>query len=175
MHLKKIRKKTAKPFVFLHGVKICAYEDVPPVGQKIMDGLDALMQKREIKMAGAPLWAYQKASPGKLKLKAGFPVKKGTRAAKPFAARLEPEWNCLSADYTGSMEYIIEAWMELFDYAMEKGIDATDERREIYKKWTVFDSKDNVTELQLRFVPEKKKKAKVKAKAKKASAKKSGR
>lgn len=166
MRIEKVRKKTAKPFVFLHGAKVCAYEKVPDVGQKIMDGLDRLMQKRKIAPAGAPIWSYQKAGIGKLKLTAGIPVKKGTRAEAPFAAAVEPEWPCISAEYTGSMENIIEAWMELFEYAEEKNLDITDERREIYRKWTVFDSKENVTELQLRLAPKVKAKIKPKTKVK---------
>ena len=148
--IQKIRMHTAKPFVFLHGVKVCTYEKVPVVGQKINEGVEKLMQERGIKPAGPSIWNYDAAGPGKLKLRAGYPVKAGTRGKAPFTAKTEPEWKCLSAEYKGSMLKITDAWQELFDAAEKKGFRADGTRREIYKKWVGFDSAENVTELQMR-------------------------
>jgi effector-binding domain-containing protein len=148
--IRKIKLHTAKPFVYLHGTKICAYEKVPPVGQNLNEGVEKLMADRGIQAAGPSIWTYDAAGPGKLKLRSGYPVKAGTRGKAPFTARTEPEWKCLSAEYQGSMLNIIEAWQELFKVAKKKGYRTDGTRREIYKKWVVFDSPDNVTELQLR-------------------------
>jgi effector-binding domain-containing protein len=150
MLIKKIRTKGTDSFVFLHGEKIAPYEKVPVAGQKIMDGLNSYIQKYEISVLGPPIWSYEPLK-GKLRLKAGFPVKKGTRGRAPFTAKTEPAWECVSAEFKGPMEHIIEAWIELFAAVEKKGLHFGDKRREIYRKWVDFDSEDNVTELQIRL------------------------
>ncbi len=151
MLIKKIQKKSADPFVYLHGTKITDYEKIPTVGQKIMDGINRLVRTQKIEPTGPAIWSYTPAGKGKLKLRAGVPVKKGTRGKTPFSAKSEPEWTCLSAEYKGPMTQIINAWFELFEAAEKKGIELRDDRREIYRKWVGVDSKENVTELQIRL------------------------
>jgi effector-binding domain-containing protein len=148
--IRKIQIRTAKPFTYLHGEKVCTYEKVPPVGQKLNESVDRFMQERGIKPVGPSIWTYDPAGSGKVKLRAGYPVKAGTRGRAPLTARTEPEWKCLSAEYTGSMPKIIDAWHELFEAAGKKGFRTDATRREIYKKWVGMDSGENVTELQLR-------------------------
>jgi hypothetical protein len=150
MLIKKIRTKETEPFVFLHGAKTAAHDKVPVVGQKIMDGLNRHIQKHKVEVIGPAVWSYEPLK-GKLKLKAGFPVKKGTRGRAPFAARTEPAWKCVSAEYKGSMEHMVEAWIEFFAAVENKGLSCDGVRREIYRKWVGFDSKDNITELQIRL------------------------
>lgn len=149
--IQKIRIRTVKPFAYLHGEKVCTYENVPPVGQKLNEGVEKLMAERGIRPTGPSIWTYDAAGPGKVKLRAGYPVKAGTRGKTPFTARTEPEWKCLSAEYTGSMLGILDAWMELFEVAEKKGFRTDGTRREIYKKWVAIESGENVTELQLRI------------------------
>ena len=145
-----IKRKTAGAFTFLHGAKAAAYAKVPAEGGKIMDGLQALIEGTTV-LAGPPVWSYRPAGPGKLMLRAGHPVKAGTRGKAPYRARWEPEWICLSARYKGPMSAIIAAWQEFFAKAEKKGLALGDERREIYLKWIGHDSPENVTELQLRL------------------------
>jgi effector-binding domain-containing protein len=151
MLIKGIRKKTAKAFTYLQGSKTVTYEKVPEAGGKLMEGLQKLMRERGVAPAGPAVWSYRHAGKGKVALRSGFPVKTGTRGKAPFQARAEPEWECLSARFQGSMLDIIAAWHELFDAAEKKGLECSDERREIYLKWIRFDSKENVTELQVRL------------------------
>jgi hypothetical protein len=149
-----IKRKTAKPFTFLHGSKVVAYAKVPAEGGKIMDDLQSLIEGTTV-LIGPPVWSYRPAAPGKLALRAGHPVRPGTRGKSPYRARWEPEWTCLSARFKGPMTSIIAAWQEFFAKAEAKagknGLALSDERREIYLKWTGHDSSDNVTELQIRL------------------------
>jgi hypothetical protein len=145
-----IKKKTVKPFTFLHGSKAAAYAKVPVEGGKIMDALQALIEGT-IVLIGPPVWSYRPASPGKLILRAGHPVRPGTRGKSPYRARLEPAWECLSALYRGPMASINAAWDEFFGKARKKGLALADEHREIYLKWAGHDSTGNVTELQIRL------------------------
>jgi hypothetical protein len=146
-----IKKKTVKPFTILHGTQVVAYEKVPSVGGKFMDAVRALAEGKLGMVAGPAVWSYRAAGPGKLALRAGQIVRPGTRGKAPLAARQEPAWRCVSGIYRGPMDRIIAAWDELFDAVTAKGIPVSDERREIYRKWVAHDSKDNVTELQLRL------------------------
>ena len=150
MLISKIGKKESGPFVFLRGEKIVSYDKVQSAGRKIMVDLNSLIQKQKIVVTGPPVWSYQPIK-GKLKLKAGFPVKKGTRGRAPFAARREPAWKCVSAEFEGPMEQMIDAWEEFFAAIEKKGLDPTGERREMYRTWVAPDSRDNVTELQVRL------------------------
>ena len=145
-----IKKKTAKPFTFLHGSKVVAYAKVPAEGGKIMDDLQALIEGTTV-LIGPPVWSFRPAAPGKLALRAGHPVRPGTRGKSPYRARWEPEWACLSARFKGPMASITDAWQEFFEKAERKGLAVSDERREIYLKWVGFESADNVTELQIRL------------------------
>jgi len=145
-----IKKKTAKPFTFLHGSKVVAYAKVPAEGGKIMDDLQSLIEGTTV-LIGPPVWSFRPAAPGKLALRAGHPVRPGTRGKSPYRARWEPEWACLSARFKGPMTSITDAWREFFAKAEKKGLAISDERREIYLKWTGYDSSDNVTELQIRL------------------------
>ncbi len=145
-----IKKKTAKPFTFLHGSKVVAYAKVPAEGGKIMDDLQSLIEGTTV-LIGPPVWSFRPAAPGKLALRAGHPVRPGTRGKSPYRARWEPEWACISARFKGPMTSITEAWQEFFAKAGKKGLAISDERREIYLKWVGYDSTDNVTELQIRL------------------------
>ncbi len=151
MTIRKIKTKTVAPFAFLHAAKTTAYEKVPEVGGKIMDGLMPWAKGNAAALAGSAIWTYQSQTPGKLKLKAGFQVKPGTAAPKPYAVSTEPAWECLSAEYQGPMTLILDAWYDLMDAAEKRGLDCSEDRREIYHKWVAFDSQANVTELQIRL------------------------
>lgn len=150
MMISGIKKKKAKGFTFLSGSKTIPYMKVPETGIKIMDALEKLVAGKDAQ-TGPDIWCYRAAGPGKLVLSAGMQVKPGTRGKAPYTARKVPEWNCLSAVYKGSMPRIIEAWHELMEHAEAKGIACSDERREIYQKWVDMDSRENVTELQIRL------------------------
>ena len=145
-----IKLKTAKAFTFLHGSKVVAYAKVPAEGGKIMDDLQSFIEGTTV-LIGPPVWSYRPAAPGKLAMRAGHPVRPGTRGKSPYRARWEPEWSCLSARYKGPMASITAAWQEFFAKAGKKGLALSDERREIYLKWAGHDSADNVTELQIRL------------------------
>jgi effector-binding domain-containing protein len=150
MLIKKITDKETESFIFLHGETIASYENIPVAGQKIMDDLNRYIQKHEVAVVGPAVWSYEPVK-GKLKLRAGFPVKKGTRGKAPFAAKTEPAWKSVSTEYKGSLEHIIEAWEEFFALVEKTGLGCDGVRREIYRKWVGFDSQDNITELQIRL------------------------
>lgn len=82
MLIKKITDKETDSFVFLHGEKTASYDKIPVAGQKIMDGLNRYIQKPEVAVIGPAVWSYEPVK-GKLKLRSGFPVKKGTRGQSP--------------------------------------------------------------------------------------------
>lgn len=146
-----IRKKQAKPFNFLHGARTVRYEKVPEAGNKMMDEMQPIIDGIKGVLTGPSVWSYRAAGPGKVVLRAGFQVKPGTRGRAPYTSRPESAWSCLSAMYQGPMPEIIAAWEALFEAAEKRGLGVTDERREIYRKWVRFDSRANVTELQLRL------------------------
>lgn len=151
MAITAIRKKQVKPFTFLHGTRSVRYEKVPEAGTQMLEAMQPLIEGIKGVLTGPTVWSYRAAGPGKLILRAGFQVKPGTRGRDPYHSRLEPAWSCLSALYQGPMPEIIAAWDELFEAATKRGLAMTDERREIYRKWVRFDSRANVTELQLRL------------------------
>jgi effector-binding domain-containing protein len=148
--IRNVRVKTEKPFAFLRGSAVCAYEKVPETGLKLMAQVEAHMQASGIRATGSSIWRYDAAGPGKVTLSAGYPVKAGTRGKAPLTARKESPWKCLSCEYVGPMPRIIDAWMELFDEAEKRGLAQDGARREIYRTWVGMNSRGNVTELQLK-------------------------
>jgi effector-binding domain-containing protein len=150
MLLEGIQTKTEAPFTFLFGEDISAHDEIPAKGQAIMDGLQDFVQQTFIEILDAAVWAYEPLG-DHMKLQAGFPVKSGTKAVKPFAVRDVPEWKCLSAVYNGPMDAIQEAWAEMSAEVEKRGLKAAGEIREIYKVWVDFGSAENVTELQVRL------------------------
>lgn len=150
MLLRNIQAKTAAQFTFLYGEDTIPHADIAKAGQDIMDGLQDFVQQTFIEILDAAVWAYEPLG-DHMKLQAGFPVKSGTKAVKPFFAQDVPEWKCLSALYKGSMDAIKEAWAEMSAEVEKRGLKTTGEIREIYKVWVDFGSTENVTELQARL------------------------
>jgi effector-binding domain-containing protein len=150
MLLTDIQVKTAAAFTFLYGEDTIPQADIPRAGQAIMDGLQDFVQQTFIEILDVAVWAYDPLG-DHMKLQAGFPVKSGTQAVKPFAVRDVPEWKCLSAVYNGPMDAIQEAWAEMSAEVEKRGLKAAGEIREIYKLWVDVGSAENVTELQVRL------------------------
>jgi effector-binding domain-containing protein len=78
-----------------------------------MDDLNRYIQKHEVAVVGPAAWSYEPVK-GNLKLRAGFPIKKGIRGKAPFTVKTEPAWKSVSIEYKGSLEHIIEAWEKFF-------------------------------------------------------------
>lgn len=149
MLIQKITKKTAKPFLFLHGTAETDFPGIGSAGREIMEGLDKYIQAREIKVSGPVIWMYDHIGGGKVKLRAGVPVEGVTRAGQGFSIKKQKAWPCMSTLYAGPMKKIPKAWDEFTEAVREKGLDPINKNREIYLKMNGFDSKDNLTELQV--------------------------
>ncbi len=149
MLIRKITKKTVKPFLFLHGTAETDFPGIVSTGGKIMEALDQYIKTREIKVTGPVIWMYDHIGDGMVKLKAGVPVQGVTRAGKGFSVRQQKAWACMSTPYTGSMKKIPKAWDEFTEAIREQGLTPMNINREVYLKWIGFDSKENLTELQV--------------------------
>lgn len=135
-----------------------------------MVGLEALVAKGAIAVAGPLIWSYEMLGPNRVILRTGFPVKKGARAKPSYAIRKEPKWTCLSAEHRGSVDALFPAWQELYAEAKKRELTVSKESREIYHKMFGLTHPDNATELQLRL--EKAPKPKAKQRIAKTAAKK---
>jgi hypothetical protein len=147
--IQKPTKKTVKPFLFLHGTAETDFPGIAETGGKIMDGLDKYVKAREIKVVGPVIWMYDHIGGGKVKLRAGVPVAGVTRAGQGFSVRKQAAWPCVSTLYAGSMKKIPKAWDEFTEAVREIGLTPINKNREVYLKWIGFDSKANLTELQV--------------------------
>jgi predicted transcriptional regulator YdeE len=150
MLLTNIQTKTAEAFTFLYGEEVVNPADIPATGQKLMDGLQDLVQQAFIEIVNDAVWAYEPIG-DMMTLKAGFPVRAETKVVKPFFVEVVPEWQCLSALYTGPMDPIKDAWAEMYEEIQKRGLTTAGEFREIYRVWVDFGSDENVTELQVRL------------------------
>jgi predicted transcriptional regulator YdeE len=151
MLIKNIKKKKAKAFHFLHGSKPADFTEIGAKGAKIMDAVRKQVAAKKIPIAGPSVWSYDHLPTGKMKMHAGLQVKQGTRAKAPLAVRKVPEWTCISATYKGSMKDIQAAWMEFMAVVEKRKLRMAPANREIYHKWIGMDSKDNVTEFQIKL------------------------
>jgi hypothetical protein len=149
MLTKGLKKTKAKPFTFLYGEKETDFPGISKSGQKIMDKLMPYVGKHKIQITGPCVWAYRHLGKGRVLLRAGFPVAKGTEAKRGALVSEEPAWECRSTIYAGAMDKIPEAWDEFIDKVKKKGLKPKNINREVYHKWIGFDSADNVTELQV--------------------------
>jgi effector-binding domain-containing protein len=151
MLTKRIKRVKAKPFTFLYGEAETDFPGISASGKKIMDKLMPFMEKRGIAVGGPCVWAYKHIGKGRVRLRAGFPVAKGTgiKGKSAFAVSEEPAWECYATEYAGSMDLIPQAWDEFTDKVKQKGLKPKNINREIYHKWIGPDSPDNITELQV--------------------------
>ena len=150
MLLTDIKTKTASGFTFLYGEEVVAPADIPTTGQKIMDGIQDLVQQAFIEIQDDAVWTYEPIG-DMMTLRAGFPVRPETKVVKPFFIEVVPEWACLSATYNGPMDKIKDAWEEMGAEVQKRGLKGGTEFREIYRVWVDFDSPENITELQVRL------------------------
>ena len=144
-------KKTIKPFYFLYGQVKIKYEDIPVKGVAIMDKLMAFAEKKKIKASGPVVWMYEHIGNGKTVLRAGFPVKDGKVDPGKFKLEKMEPFVCAVAEYKGAMPEIMEAWEKLNIAIEKKGLVPINHTREVYKKWIAFDSKKNITDLQIQI------------------------
>lgn len=77
------------------------------------------------------------------------PVENEAEVRAPYQVVKIPQLKCYAVVFRGSMYRIEEAWDFLVDVAGGQKYELTGERREIFEEWYSFESKDNVTELQL--------------------------
>ncbi|GEM_PF-1601178 len=145
----RIKRSKAKAFTFLYGEKETDYKGVSVNGGKIMDKLMIFMKKNKVEILGPCVWAYKHLGKGKVRLRAGFPVAKGTAAKGILHVSEEPAWECMSTQYAGSMEKIPEAWDEFTAKVKKAGHKPMNINREVYHKWIGPESPDNLTELQV--------------------------
>jgi effector-binding domain-containing protein len=117
----------------------------------MMERIDRHLESQDVKPTGPVVWSYDHSGDDRhVWLSAGVPVPPRTKAGKLKLIKV-PAWSCLTALYRGSMPGIQEAWQAMVDKAADLGLEGPLQNREIYRKWIGFDSKDNVTVLQLRI------------------------
>lgn len=149
MLIGKIQKQTSDPFWFLFGEAETDYPGIAAAGGKIMDVINAHVKSLEIHPTGPVIWMYDHIGDGKVKLKAGIPVPEGVPATGQLALRFQPAWEHMSTLFHGSMENIGKAWDEFTGEVEKSGLKPMNINREVYRKWVSFDSKENITELQV--------------------------
>jgi len=126
---------------------------VPAHAGPAIDSLMAALRRADVSPSGPVIFVYYgiEADPTQefdLEICVPLPAEAVISAAAPMGCKTLPAFECISADYVGSMHGIGAAWREVADAWRASGRQASGESREVYKKWTGFDSPENVTELQ---------------------------
>jgi effector-binding domain-containing protein len=149
MLIGKIQKQASEAFFFLFAEAETDYPGIAASGGKIMDEINAYVKGKGVNPKGPVIWMYDHIGSGKVKLKAGLPIPEGVQGNENLKIEFKPEWNHVSTIYIGSMENIGKAWDQFTEEASRLGFTPMNINREVYKKWVAFDSKENITELQV--------------------------
>lgn len=126
---------------------------VPAHAGPAIDSLMAALRRADIKPAGPVIFVYYgiEADPAQefdLDICVPLPVGADISVAAPMACKTLPDFECIAADYAGSMHEIGDAWRHVANAWRASGRPGSGVAREVYKKWIDFDSPENVTELQ---------------------------
>jgi effector-binding domain-containing protein len=126
---------------------------VPAHAGPAIDSLMAALRPADVQSAGPVIFVYYgiEADPKQefdLEICVPLPADAVIPAAGPIGCKTLPAFECICADYAGSMHEIGDAWRQVADAWRASGRPASGESREVYKHWIGFDSPENVTELQ---------------------------
>jgi effector-binding domain-containing protein len=126
---------------------------VPAHAGPAIDSLMAALRQADVTPAGPVIFVYYgiEADPTQefdLEICVPLPAEAAISAATPIGCKTLPAFECIAADYVGSMQGIADAWREVADAWRASGRQASGESREVYKQWVDFESPENVTELQ---------------------------
>ena len=126
---------------------------VPAHAGPAIDSLMAALRRADVPPAGPVIFVYYgiEADPTQefdLDICVPLPADAVIPVAAPIGCKALPAFECIAADYVGSMHEIGHAWREVADAWRSSGRPASGESREVYKQWIAFDSAENVTELQ---------------------------
>lgn len=108
---------------------------------------------------GAPIFIYHGASQDpakKFKFTAGYAVAPDAKPIGEYKIKKIDGYRCLSVYYTGSLETIDQAYMQLFAQVARAGHTPTGQTRELYLDWHGEASPNTVVEVQVGIAAEKK-------------------
>ena len=122
------------------------------VGPAIESLMDALRQCG-VQPAGPVIFVYYGVETGPkqefdLDICVPMPADTAIPTTTPLGCKTLPAFECIAADFVGSMDEIGHAWREVAEAWRASGRRASGQSREVYRKWIGFDSPVNVTELQ---------------------------
>ncbi len=126
---------------------------VPAHAGPAIDSLMAALRGADVPPAGPVIFVYYgiEADPAQefdLDICVPLPTEAVISVAAPIGCKTLPAFECISAQYVGSMHEIGDAWRAVADAWRASRRQASGESREVYKQWIDFGSPENVTELQ---------------------------
>ncbi|HET6247468.1 MAG TPA: GyrI-like domain-containing protein [Tepidisphaeraceae bacterium] len=126
---------------------------VPAHAGPAIDSLMDALRQADVRPAGPVIFVYYgiEADPTQeFDLDVCVPIlaEAVITSAAPIGCKMLPAFECISAEYVGSMHGIGNAWHQVASAWRASGRPACGESREVYKQWISFDSQENVTELQ---------------------------
>ena len=145
--------KTIAPIRVLFRRDRLTIPQVPAHAAPAIDSLMAALRRAQVPPAGPVIFVYYgiEADPTQefdLDICVPLPADAVIPVAAPIGCKTLPAFDCISADYVGSMNEIGGAWRQVADAWRASGRQSSGESREVYKQWIGFDSPENVTELQ---------------------------
>lgn len=126
--------------------------EIPDFAEKTVDRLYGEAVQLGLEIA-APLKFIYLGIDGNPKTKfdliVALPVKKKKGESQAFQYIETKPLTFACQDYRGSMDGIGQAWGSFINAVHKEHLKTEGECREVYKQWVAFESKDNVTELQV--------------------------
>lgn len=145
--------KTIPPIPVLFRRDRLTIPQVPAHAVTAIDSLMNALRQANVEPAGPLIFVYHgiEADPTQefdLDICVPIVADASISPAPPIGQKILPSFECIAADFVGSMNDIGRAWREVAGAWRQSGRPASGQSREVYTKWVSFDSAENVTALQ---------------------------
>lgn len=145
--------KTIYPIRVLFRRDRLTIPQVPAHAGPAIGSLMAALRQADVSPAGPVIFVYYgiESDPKQefdLDICVPLPADAVIPAAAPIGSKTLAAFECIAAEYVGSMHEISQAWRQVAHAWRASGRQASGESREVYKRWIDFESPENTTELQ---------------------------
>jgi len=148
-----LEKKTVPSSLYIAASKTLTLPQVAEYAAATVEELYKEAQKFNLEVSGPCEFIYTNCTgemDKEFELKIVIPIVEKGEKLDTFDYYESESYECISKDYTGSMDGIGGAWESLMKEVESNNIALSSQNhcREIYKNWLSFESPENITELQ---------------------------
>ncbi len=126
--------------------------EIPEFANDVLKPLYNEAESIELEIIGPPEFIYLNSTGEanrSFNLVIAIPVSERKPSNSDYFFLKSKPFDCVSVNYKGSMLNISKAWEDLVQQASNNAYKLSNQCREVYSEWVSFESKENLTELQI--------------------------